>query len=172
MLKQAILYEAELKQRLRETWFVDKYKYYWFDGMHQDVELITSTDHNHQFVSINSRGEVVGYIAYGIDRQSYKVTYIGMINFTDDKMTFGRDLCKAISDIFEKFKFNKLMFSCVVDNPIYNSYEKLALKYGGRLVGIYKEDTFINGETYDVASFEVLRSDYLRNRPRLLHDII
>lgn len=82
-------------------------------------------------------------------------------------MIFGRDLGKALTDIFEKFNFNKLKFSVVVGNPIEKSYDRMIQKYGGRVVGIFREDArLIDGNLYDVKQYEILRSDYMRARKK------
>lgn len=80
-------------------------------------------------------------------------------------MTFGRDLGQALTDIFEKFRFNKLKFSVVIGNPIEKSYDRMIQRYGGRIVGIFRQDTrLIDGNLYDVKDYEILRSEYLASK--------
>ena len=45
-----------------------------------------------------------------------------------------------MKDIFERFGFRKLVFSVAVGNPIEKSYDKMMERYGGRVVGIFKEE--------------------------------
>lgn len=52
-------------------------------------------------------------------------------------------------------------FIVVVGNPIEKSYDKMIKKYGGRIVGTYKEDVkLIDGEYYDKKLYEILASEY------------
>ena len=74
------------------------------------------------------------------------------------------DLGQALTDIFERFKFRKLNFSVVIGNPIEKSYDKMIDKYGGRIVGIYKQEIkLIDGEYYDEKLYEITREDYLKS---------
>ena len=52
-------------------------------------------------------------------------------------------------------------FSVVIGNPIEESYDKMIAKYGGRIIGIYKEDVKLtDGEYYDLKTYEILASEY------------
>lgn len=161
MLDVAIKYADALKDKMYDIWFNEKYKYWNSNTYHSDIEISNETWANHQFVSIQD-DEIIGYICYEINRESNCCLGLGNINFTDDKMTFGRDLGQALTDIFEKFQFNKLKFSVVIGNPIEKSYDRMIQRYGGRIVGIFRQDTrLIDGNLYDVKQYEILRSEYL-----------
>lgn len=161
MLDVAIKYADALKDKMYDIWFNEKYKYWNFNTYHSGIEISNETWANHQFVSIKD-DEIIGYICYEINRKSNCCLGLGIINFTDDKMTFGRDLGQALTDIFEKFQFNKLKFSVVIGNPIEKSYDRMIQRYGGRIVGIFRQDTrLIDGNLYDVKQYEILRSEYL-----------
>jgi hypothetical protein len=104
---------------------------------------------------------VIGYIEYNISRTSNSISSLSIINFTDDKVTFAMDLKHVLTDIFEKYKFRKINFSVIIGNPIEKSYDKMVKKYGGRIVGTYKDDVvLIDGEYYDRKTYEILASDY------------
>ena len=163
MLDIAIKYENELKEKFRDIWFQDKYKFYNFDTYYEELEIATSTWDKHQFVSLNKDGDIIGYIGYGVRRHLNYCDGLGAINFTDDKIIFGVDLKHAICDIFEKFDFNKLKFSVVIGNPIEKSYDKIIQHYNGRIVGVDKDETrLIDGKLYDVKRYEIMKNDYLQ----------
>ena len=83
------------------------------------------------------------------------------INFSNNKITFGKDLMKALKDIFEVYKFQKINFSVIIGNPIEKSYDRMIMKYGGRIVGVYKNDVkLIDGLYYDRKIYEILASEY------------
>lgn len=160
MLKPAIKYKDQLEKLQSEIWFNDKYKY-WNSSIYYDaIQIDDSTWCKHQFVSVVN-DEVIGYIEYDILRAEHNVASLSIINFSDNKVTFGRDLMKALKDIFEVYKFQKIKFSVIIGNPIEKSYDKLIKKYGGRIVGVYKNDAkLIDAQYYDRKLYEILASEY------------
>lgn len=128
------------------------------------MEIDDSTWQRHQFVSIKN-DKVIGYISYKIDRTSDMAHSLAIMNFTDDKTTFGLDLGKALKDIFEKYDFRKLEFSVVVGNPIEKSYDNMIKRYGGKIIGIrHKYCRLIDGKLYDFKEYEIFKEDYIKNR--------
>lgn len=87
---------------------------------------------------------------------------LSVINFSDEKLIFGKDLVKSIDDIFRKFKYRKLEFSAVVGNLIIDNYDKLCLKYGGKIVSVRKEHYVIEAKYYDEKMCEIMREEYLK----------
>lgn len=160
MLKPAVKYKDQLDNLQSEIWFNDKYKY-WNSSIYYDsISIDDSTWCKHQFVSVVNN-EVIGYIEYGISRVEHNVTSINIINFSDNKITFGKDLMRALKDIFEVYKFQKINFSVIIGNPIEKSYDRMVMKYGGRIVGMYKNDVkLIDGLYYDRKIYEILASEY------------
>lgn len=170
MLEIAQLHESELKEKFHHTWFKDKYKYYYADTFCSEFKVEPDTWNKHQFVSLYHNDydpediEVIGYIEYDINRRTNNVHSLAAINFSDYK-TFGVDLGRAVCDIFEKFKFNKLNFSVVVGNPIEQSYDKLVEKYGGRIVGYFeKEVKLIDGKYCDEKLYEITAENYFKSK--------
>lgn len=172
MLDIAQKYTDILKLKFSETIYNEKYKFY-NNGWCDEYRPSDTTWHTHEFVS-TYKGEVIGYIAYSINRNEYDVCALKAINFTDNKIIFGRDLIRALKDIFEKFKFRKLSFGVYVGNPIEKSYDKMIQKYNGRIVGIKKKDTRLSdGNFYDYKIYEIFREDYLKSlKIRILKEII
>lgn len=161
MLDIAIKHREQLTERFRETWFQDKYKFWNYGNYFEEIEISDRTWEKHQFVSIDSNGYVIGYIGYAIDRSNEYVCDLNIVNFTDNKTTFGMDSGQAIKDIFEKFHFRKICFSVVVGNPIEKTYDKMIQRYGGEIVGYQKEHVrLIDGMFYDVKLYEILAKNY------------
>ena len=164
MLKPAILYSDELKNKLRETWYIDKYKYYNYSSYFCDIEIAKDTWNCQQFVSIDADNNILGYISYNVVRQTNSVEEFGIISFTDNSIMFGRDLHQAILDIFLKFNYNKLSFMVVIGNPIEKYYDKIIKKCGGRIVGIkLQEVKLMDNKIYDVKMYEILRKEFINN---------
>lgn len=160
MLEPAIKYRDQLSVIQYDTWFNDKYKYWNCETYHQPIQIEENTWNKNQFVSVHN-GEVIGYISYNIARAENSAYCLSIINFSDNKIAFGKDLGQALKDIFEKYKFRKLNFSVVIGNPIEKSYDKMIKKYGGRIVGTYKEEVkLIDGEYYDKKMYEIFAREY------------
>lgn len=163
MLEIAVKHQEQLMEKLRNTWFEEKYKFWNGSNCYEEWKLEENTWNAHQFVSIDSSGEVIEYIGYRIDRSSDNVHSLNIINFTDNKATFGMDVGRAIADIFERFHFRKLSFLVIVGNPIEPTYDRLIERHGGRIVGYKrKEVRLIDGNFYDEKLYEILAEEYNR----------
>ncbi len=164
MLDLAHKYEDEIRVKMFDTWYDTKYKFY-HSSVYHDIYSLDGNNgdwDSRQFVSLNSFGNILGLIGYGIDRTTEIANGFGAINFSDDKFTFGLDLGKVIDDIFCKFNMRKLEFSVVVGNPIEKSYDKMVVKYGGQVAGILKAHyKLVDNNYYDEKMYEIFRDDYI-----------
>jgi len=164
MLAFAQDYEQELNRKMRETWGQKKYWYFQYISYMSPIEIESNTWDRTQFVSLNPSGEVIGYLGYGVEREARYVSYLEIINFTNDN-SFGLDVLAMLRDIFEKYRYNKIVFSVVIGNPIEQRYDHLIERCGGRIVGVYKEHVMLpDGKLYDKKSYEITRDDYLKHR--------
>lgn len=163
MLKPAILYADVLPKMYQQIcWFNDKYKYYNYNSYWHTFQIEDKTSDWHEFVSVDAKGEIVGYIHYYVDRYTLNCRNFGAINFTDNPI-FGKDLLQVIKDIFERFNFHKLQWGVVIGNPVEKTYDRLCEKYGGRILCIEKEETKLeDNKYYDVKLYELLREEYLK----------
>lgn len=163
MLRPAVLYKESLSNKVINTWFVDKYKYWNCASYHADQKINEDTWSKNQFVSVDKNGGVIGFIGYDVDRETCYANSLSIINFSEDIITFGIDLKTAIDDIFTKYNFGKLSFSVVVGNPIEKSYDKMCSKYGGRILGIKeKHCKLVDGNFYDLKLYEIMRENYIK----------
>lgn len=167
MLDTAINHRDELIEKMRQTWFQEKYKFWNNANYYEEQGIAESTWNDHQFVSLDSEGNVIGYIGYKIDRSSDYVYCLNIINFTDNKTAFGMDAGEVLKNIFEKFHFRKLCFSVVVGNPIEETYDKMIKKFGGRISGYQKEHVrLIDGQFHNEKLYEILSRDYFTIRKK------
>lgn len=161
MLLPAQLHTEELKKLFLKTAYDEKYKFY-HSGYHDTYDPSDSTWGKHEFVSVDSNNNVLGYIAYTIDRYTYVSHNFHVINFSENKATFGRDLCQAIDDMFLKYGLGRVEYSVVIGNPIEESYDKMTQKYGGTIIGVrHKSTRLSDGKWYDEKLYEILKEDYL-----------
>lgn len=166
MLKPAILYSDDLIHKFRKVWFEDKYKFWNNTSYFDDWNPSDTTWTNHQFASVDDN-IVIGYIGYSIDRADGDiVNNLNIINFENKpSTTFAADMKQAITDIFEKYNFRKLNFTVVIGNPVEKHYDRLIKRYGGRIVGVRKQNCrLIDGKYYDEKLYEIMRDDYFKSR--------
>lgn len=164
MIDIAAKHENELRRLFADITFDEEFMFMNPSSYVDQFTIETGTWNKHQFVSLNAKGEVVGYFKYNIDRDTLNCGGLLIVNFKKDTLSrvFGTDLKQIIDDIFIKFKFRKLKFGVIVGNPAERFYDKYITSIGGRVVGTYKDECkLIDGNYYDYKEYEVLRNDYL-----------
>lgn len=168
MLKAAQLYADRLEDCFYRIWYDEKYKFYVSGAYNYMEPLDEDTTEHHQFVSC-SNYQVIGYISYAVDRSAGVVSDLNIINFSDNMLTFGKDVAQAIDDIFVKFGFNKLEFAVVEGNPAEHMYDRFIELTGGRIVGTYISHTrLIDGKLYNLKMYELLRMHYMQHREKFI----
>jgi len=163
MLDLALNHEEELALKLRNTWYKEKYKFFAFSNYYETYELSKDTRDLHQYVSLDSKGEVIGFVEYSIDRSFNSVTNFALVNFSgkENNITFGVDTLVAVREIFEKFNFRKMNFEVIIGNPAERHYDRIINKYGGRIVGIKLADIkLFDGSYYDTKLYEISKESY------------
>lgn len=166
MLKNAIFYEEALQKALIETWYDPKYQYFYGSDW-RGVFNIRDGQNRHDFVSVDTDENLIGYIGYRIFPVTRLASDFGIINFTDNKATFGRDLRTAVDDIFRKFGVETLEFSMICSNPIERSYDRAVARMGGRVLCIrHARCQDLAGNICDEKLYEVTRDEYFRAMQR------
>jgi RimJ/RimL family protein N-acetyltransferase len=164
MLVSAYDYQDQLNKALAATWYEEKYMFY-HDSWRERVEIDKGDWNKRQFVSIDKSGKLLGFISYSIDRANDSINNLAIINLSDDKMIFGKDVHKAFADIFEKYNFRKIKFTVIIGNPIEKQYDKIISTNGGRVVGTLKQHVkLMDNRYYDEKIYEIFRDDYLKKK--------
>lgn len=163
MLDLALNHEKELTKKYRTVWYDKKYNYYFNGQFRKDIKIQEDNWYVMQFVSLDLNNEIVGYINLSIDRSCNFIDEISLINFTDKiSLILIKDLYILIQKSFEEYNFNKINFTVNIGNPIEKSYDKIVLKYGGRIVGIKQQESILpDGTLIDNKIYEIMRNDYL-----------
>jgi hypothetical protein len=177
MLDNARKHEEKLRQLFLDVDFDLFYKYSDLSVYRESFKLPENTWDTNHFVSVYKELGldmiILGMIKYSINRITNSVQGLYIIRFDGNAKTdpysfiFGKDVMTAIKDIFEKYNFNKINFVVVIGNPIEKTYDKLIKRYGGRIVGVRKQDVrLIDNKLYDVKEYEILASDYFNRKKR------
>lgn len=172
MLKNALLYQEQLKKKLWDVWYDPKYQYYYGGDQRWTPQL---GENNYDcrtvqraFVSVDSQDNLVGYINFSWDSDLRLVFGFGAMNFTDDITTFGLDLKEVLEFIFETCQANVMEFCVIRGNPIEKSYDRITDKFGGRVVGIRTARARdMAGNLCDDKMYEITREGYLAAKERM-----
>jgi len=163
MLQPAYLYKEKIYKYKCNFALDERYKY--FDcssSMSFNIDIEDNSWNKIQLVSLDKNNNPIGYFQASIDRSAYNVSSLKIANLTPKaNFTFAKDLEQFFLDLFNKYNFNKINFTVVIGNPAETMYDKLVKHYGGRVVGIYKNDQKLwDGKIYDIKAYEILKEDF------------
>lgn len=161
MLKPAQLYKEELEAKIIESWYRPE-NIYWNSGVYDSVvELPDNNYDQHNFVSIDSNGIVIGYICYEVDWTALSASGFGAISFDKGNPIFGKDLYTAICNIFETYHLNRISWHCYADNPAIRGYRNFIKKHGGRECGYQRQVSRLqDGKLHDSVQFEIMADEW------------
>ena len=163
-LVNAKLYEAEIKKKMEEIWYDEKYQYYFGGGVRRwDFNLDTRSDDwpRIAYAVLDSKDELIGYIAFCMDEVTRVAMHFGAVNFSDNKVAFALALKQVIKNCFEKFGANVVEWNVICGNPIEPSYDRMCTRLGGRICS-YKRNRVVDmaGNLHDEKTYEILREDF------------
>jgi hypothetical protein len=162
ILQAAYLFKDELDKCRAKLGFDDRYKYYEYGYAEYTIKPEDNSWNAIELVSVDRDNNIVGYFKANICRTANFVSSLTIINFNETpNFTFGNDLKQFFLDLFYKFNFNKISFKVVVGNPAKNMYDRFIDKYGGRSLGIMREEVKLwDGQLYDVKIYEILKREF------------
>lgn len=163
MLANARLYQDEIRKEFYKIWYDPKYQYY-FGGEGRWDFQVGNNEYHYDFASVDKDGNLLGYISYSFDHTIRLANCFGAINFSEDKITFGRDLRTVINDLFMKFNAETLEFNVIIGNPAERSYDRIIKRIGGKVLCIrHARAKDLAGHNLDDKVYEVTREDYLKH---------
>ena len=161
MLKPAILYKDELTRLMIDA-MENPRNFYYNVGQYYDYDLSlqNSNWNGHHYVSIVPQGQrILGYVHATIDRTSNSITNLGAISF-ENSPSFAKDLMSFLHSLFFRFGYNKMKWRVIVGSPHEKTYDRICKRFGGRIVGVFSDDTRLtDGNLYDLKWYEVKKTD-------------
>ena len=162
MLRPALLYAEQLKEKEIETMYDIRYQYYNGSIGSYLHTLADNNDNVHEFVSVDEENKVIGLITYQINHSALSCYNFGIMSFDLGNIKFVRDIQQAINDIFYKYNFNRMDWCCFEDNPHIRGYRNFIKRVGGREIGYYKQSNrLMDGKLHNSVLFELTRDDYV-----------
>jgi hypothetical protein len=167
MLKIAYYYKSKIQEEYQKIIYNPKYKFYVCSSYYNyEFDVGGNTNWaNIEFVSVDKDDNVIGFLGASVNRDIMKVDSLRIINFKEKgNITFSKDLNQFLHELFTVHNFNKINFSVVCGNPIEKMYDKYCIKYGGRILGTYKDDVKLtDGKLYNLKIYEILKEEYLKS---------
>ena len=162
MLKQAILYEEQLKRKYMEAMCDDYFKFFTGCSYHSfTIDIVKSDWSEIQRVSVNRDGLVIGFITCQIERDSNNASRFGIMNFTKkSNIIFANDVLEFLRELKDGYNINRMEFMAYIGSEAEKMYTEFIKKHGGSVVGVEKRVAKLpDGKYYDCKIFEILRED-------------
>ena len=166
MLKPAVLYKDALPACWAKASLDPRNRFYAETYWNFENTVRESNWESHQFVSVDSSDNIVGYISITIDRGCHFVRSLGVLRFDKSgkyDILFARDFKEFFRLMFCYYKYQKMSFSVCIGSPHEKMYDRFCRKYGGRIVGIKKRNfRLMDGTICDQKIYELLIEDFLK----------
>lgn len=160
MLHPAKAFEEKLNIVYQSVILEQRMKWWHMEYENTVIEVNDSFWTDIQLVSVKDK-KVQGYFSAHISRPENFINSLSCINFKlEDPMTFAMDLMHFINFLLYKKNFGKVNWEVVIGNPVETHYDSLCTKLGGRIVGIKKHNTLIDGKYYDLKMYELINDYY------------
>jgi hypothetical protein len=105
------------------------------------------------------QGTVIGFIEYSLHEETGTVLSITLAHITGAHgYIFGKDALNFLAFLMGRYR--KIRASVIVGNPVEKTYDRLARRYGWRVVGIYEKDTLSDDGYHDVKEYEYINRAY------------
>lgn len=156
MLKYAYQYKEALEKLYVST--IDNPRLRWLncDGyLGFNLDIKDTTWDRLQYVSVNSNGEILGYLCAFLDLKINSVSSLFVMNFYEPSLCFSKDFYGFLDTLTQRY--SKVNWSVVVGNPAEAMYDRVAKRHGGRIVGTKEKHVIIDGALYDFKMYEVMR---------------
>ena len=161
MLKPAQLYEGELQAKWMNLWYNPEYMYCVSTPGYNRLEIGDGNVGDHDLVSVDDEGNILGFISYSIVWATKLVGDIQIVSFDKGNLMFIEDLYQAIYNCFKVYNFNKIEWSCYADNPAIRGYRKFIKRCGGVECGHFRKCSILqDGKLHDKIYFEILAEEF------------
>lgn len=164
MIKPAILYKDEIKQKMLEYIYTDDMMYYsgWIGNSIPSIE--ENTDGNlYQYAIVDNDNKLIGYFTYYIDWYSSCVRNFGMFSFDRNNRIIGFDIHHQLKKIINEYHIHRMEWRMVGGNPVERHYDSFCKRYNGKkltLTDVIKDRC---GKYHDNIIYEIIFDDKNRS---------
>jgi hypothetical protein len=170
MLERAFNHASMLSKEVAQAIDDPYFDYLWQDFTNFTLDIQNNNFYKQQWVSVENDWKIVGYFEAEIDRSARYVTSLIVANFAKKgNITFSLDLKEFFKRLIYRYNYSKIVFSVVTNSPNEKLYDKFISRYGGRVVGIFKNHKILqDGTLRDMKYYEVLNEE-LKSRIKEMH---
>ena len=164
MLAPAILYKADIEDRLRMRYYSDEY-FYFVSGLGATVPEIVSIDEEgkeYQWAYLDEDCHVKGYLSYSIDWNVRMMHNIAVYRFEANKFSFMKETGNHILMAIRKWKLHRVECCCVEGNKAKKLYDRFFETYiGGSINVLFKRDVLKDrdGNYHGIYIYESILED-------------
>ena len=164
MLKPAVFYVEKLQAKFAEWVLRDSFKFYSRDSnIRFVIDVYADSSDKLQFVSVDAEDNVAGCFGCRINRETDTAYDLEIANFGDRKRVFTVDLAEWFLSLHKTFGIKRVVWWVIVGNPSEKFYDRFVKFCGGRIVGIFKNDTRLrDGRLYDVKWYEIFTDNAVK----------
>jgi len=164
VLKPAVFYVEKLQASFAEWILRDSFKFFSRDSNILFVlDVYPDSSEILQFVSVDDKDRVAGYFGCRINRETDTAYDLEIANFGDREGVFTIDLADWFFLLYKTFGIKRVVWWVIAGNPAEKFYDRFIDFCGGRVVGIFKNDTKLrDGRLYDVKWYEIFTEDALK----------
>ena len=157
MLVPAISRKEEVLKKFSEMIYTEDYFYYCGYPHCHSIPEIKAEDDYFDWVSVDSKGEIIGYISYHINPATDNVARFGMISFDKGNPLFMRDVFNLLKDLVKNHR--RVEWRCIGGNPVAAHYNKFCENCGGRVIALRSVVKGLDGSYRDEYIYEILNKE-------------
>lgn len=165
MLIPAYTKTEELDERMSEIAMDQYYKFYHLAYAELSEKIDETFWQKVQLVSVDKNKKVCGYFRGTWSRPENYITTMIAVNFDRKKpMLFAKDLVNFFKFLLFELKAKKINFATAIKNPATPHYDKLVENLGGYVVGVKRNEYWINDEYHDSKMYEIINKRWECNK--------
>ncbi len=128
MLKPAICYKGQIENALKEYFYSDDMMYY-IGGTDSYLLSVSDVGENghYQYAVVGKENNLIGYIAYVLDRYSSCAYSFGAFSFDRGNPVMGKELYNLLERLVNTL--HRVEFRAISGNPAVKGYDKFLEKH-------------------------------------------
>lgn len=160
MLKPAICYKTEIDCAMGEYFYTDDMMYYIGDNNSYLLEIReNSRDGVYQWAVVGKDGNLIGYIAYGVDYYSSCAYNFGAFSFDRENPVMGKEMFELLERLIKTL--HRVEFRAIEGNPAIKGYDRFLERHSdiGKkhvLTDVFKD---ISGKYHDTYIYEFVHKE-------------
>lgn len=155
MLKPAILYKDILEKKFAEFLYTDDFFWYTGYGGCNELPKLEPRDDDYKYAIVDSKDNVIGYLAYRIEFTTDTVLNFGLYSFDKGNPLIGKDLFEKMEELVREHR--RIEWRMIGGNSVQKHYDKFCDKHNGNRVWLHKVTIDVHGQYHDECIYEIVK---------------